>query len=355
MTLYKDKLKIDSNRLKNWDYSCEAVYFITMVTKDRECIFGSVEDGKMILNENGKIVENELLKSIKIRKNWFFHNWIVMPNHIHLLIEIQENKETRIETSDIETSQIKTSHIVETHSSASTSDTSTKNETQSMSTHFAETHCCAPLQNQSLPELSNESNLNTQIETSQIKTSQIKTSHIVETHSSASTFDTSTKNETQSMSTHFAETHCCAPLQNQSLPELSNESNLNTQIETSQIKTSQITTSRIVETHSSASTFDTSTKNETQSMSTHFAETHCCAPLQNQSLQTFSRKPNSISSFVAVFKSITTKQINGFETIWQQNYHDHIVRNYKTFETIYDYIKNNPISWETDSINSQLQ
>ena len=51
MTLYKDKLKIDSNRLKNWDYSSEAVYFITMVTKDRECIFGSIEDGKMILNE----------------------------------------------------------------------------------------------------------------------------------------------------------------------------------------------------------------------------------------------------------------------------------------------------------------
>lgn len=146
MTLYKDKLKIDSNRLRDWDYSSEAVYFITMVTKDRECIFGSVEDGKMILNENGKIVENELLKSIKIRKNWFFHNWIVMPNHIHLLIEIQENMEKRIGTTHIETSQISTSRIVETHSSASTPGTSTTNDTQSLSTYFAETHCCASLQ-----------------------------------------------------------------------------------------------------------------------------------------------------------------------------------------------------------------
>ncbi|MDR6763577.1 REP element-mobilizing transposase RayT [Flavobacterium sp. 2755] len=278
MTLYKDKLKIDSNRLRDWDYSSEAVYFITMVTKDRECIFGSVEDGKMILNENGKIVENELLKSIKIRKNWFFHNWIVMPNHIHLLIEIQGNMEKRIETPHIKTSQISTSRIVETHSSASTSGISTKNEPQSLSTTFAETHCCASLQNQSLSKSSNESNLNV----------PIKTSHIVETHSSASTSGISTTNETQSLSTTFA-------------------------------------------------------------------ETHCCAPLQNKSLQTFSRKPNSISSFVAVFKSVTIKQINGFESIWQQNYHDHIVRNYKTFETIYDYIKNNPISWDTDSINSQLQ
>ncbi len=323
-------------------------------------------------------MENELLKSIKIRKNWFFHNWIVMPNHIHLLIEIQGNMETRVETSQIKTSQINTSHIVETHSSASTSSISTTNETQSLSTTFAETHCCASLQSQSLsklsneplPELSNESNLN----------AQINTSHIVETHSSASTSGTSTTNEPQSLSTIFAETHCCASLQNQSvsqlsnesLPKLLNESNLNTQI-----TTSQINTSHIVETHSSASTSGTSTTNEPQSLSTYFAETHCCAPLQNQSLSklsneslsnssnqslskfanepNLSRKPNSISSFVAIFKSVTTKQINGFETIWQQNYHDHIVRNYKTFETIYDYIKNNPISWDTDSINSQLQ
>lgn len=69
MTLFREKFKIDSHRLKNWDYSSEAVYFITLVTKDRDCIFGTVVDEKMILNENGKIVENELLKSINIRKN----------------------------------------------------------------------------------------------------------------------------------------------------------------------------------------------------------------------------------------------------------------------------------------------
>jgi len=68
MTLFKDKFKIDSNRLKNWDYSSEALYFITIVTKNRKCIFGSVEDNKMVLNKNGQIIENELLRSITIRK-----------------------------------------------------------------------------------------------------------------------------------------------------------------------------------------------------------------------------------------------------------------------------------------------
>ena len=108
MTLFKDKFKIDSNRLRDWDYSSEAIYFITIVSKDRKCIFGSIKDDKMILNENGQIIENELLKSIKIRKNWFFHNWVVMPNHIHLLIEIQNLQEVAA-----------TSNIVKAHSSTS--------------------------------------------------------------------------------------------------------------------------------------------------------------------------------------------------------------------------------------------
>src|SRR5690606_27667369 len=124
---------------------------------------------------------------------------------------------------------------------------------------------------------------------------------------------------------------------------------------------SPIVDSQIVEAHSSASTPSISaTINEaqlthTQSMSTNVAETHSSAPLQNQSLSNFSRKSNSISSFVAIFKSVTTKQINDYESIWQQNFHDHVVRNHKRFETIYNYIKNNPHSWETDSINSKVQ
>jgi REP element-mobilizing transposase RayT len=242
MTLFKDKFKMDSNRLKNWDYSSSAIYFITLVTQDRECVFGSIMEDKMILNKNGQIVENELLKSIKIRKNWFFHNWIVMPNHIHLLIEIQNN-EISTQTNNLHT-QIGRSQI----------------EHQ-------------------------------QIEHQQIECSQIKRSHIVETHSSASTPGTSTTNIASNIGLNIAETHCCASLRN------NHENN------------------------------------------------HA-----NKYGTVLYRKPNSISSFVAIFKSVTTKQINGLDSIWQSNYHDHIVRNHKTFETIYNYIKTNPLSWEMDSM-----
>ena len=57
MPLFKNKYNTESNRLKNWDYSSEAIYFITIVTRNREYIFGSIINEKMILNYKGKIIE----------------------------------------------------------------------------------------------------------------------------------------------------------------------------------------------------------------------------------------------------------------------------------------------------------
>ncbi|MBS7230725.1 hypothetical protein KHA90_06795 [Flavobacterium psychroterrae] len=274
MTLFKDKFKIDSKRLKNWDYSGEAVYFITMVTKNRECIFRSIINDKMILNENGQIVENELLKSIKIRKNWFFHNWIVMPNHIHLLIEIQQ---PRLETQIIDTKIIDTKI----------------DDTKIINTKIINTII-----------------INAKIDGTKNINTKIAHTHIVEAHSSASpssisTTNVATNNEISNLPI-FGETHCCAPLRNRQ------ENN-----------------------------FD---ENFGQNFNQNREHN------QKQLESTLSRKPNSISSFVALFKSVTTRQINGSVSIWQSNYHDHIVRNYKRFETIYNYIKTNPSSWETDSM-----
>ena len=226
MSLFKDKYKTNSNRLKDWDFSSEAIYFLTIVSEKRECIFGHIENDKMILNTSGQIIKNELFKSVEIRDNWIFHNWVIMPNHIHLLVEIAT-------TNPIETNPIETNAV----------------ETHEVETHDVETHCGA-----SLPD------------------------------------------------------------------KLSNK---------------------------------------------------------------LTRKPNSISSFVAIFKSVTTKQIIDLrrdeqsrdaqrrdaqqcvstdcadklsvskEKIWQSNYHDHVVRNNNSFEIIHQYISNNPRNWNNDSINSK--
>ena len=79
-----------SIRLKNYDYSKEGLYFITICTFNRESLFGEIIEGKMILNTVGEIVKYEILKTNEIRKNIEINDWVIMPNHIHFIIEILE-------------------------------------------------------------------------------------------------------------------------------------------------------------------------------------------------------------------------------------------------------------------------
>ena len=75
-------------RLKGYDYSQAGMYFVTICCQNRQCLFGEIENGEMILNEYGQIVCEELVKSAEIRNEIEIHEYIVMPNHIHVIIEI---------------------------------------------------------------------------------------------------------------------------------------------------------------------------------------------------------------------------------------------------------------------------
>ena len=55
---YLNKYRIESIRLKGYDYSSEGAYFITIVTKNREHFFGEIVDGKMIFNGIGIMPKN---------------------------------------------------------------------------------------------------------------------------------------------------------------------------------------------------------------------------------------------------------------------------------------------------------
>ena len=77
-----------SIRLKGYDYSQAGLYFITIVTKNREHLFGKIENGKMILNDAGKMVEKQWLKLPERFKNIKLHEYTVMPNHFHTILEI---------------------------------------------------------------------------------------------------------------------------------------------------------------------------------------------------------------------------------------------------------------------------
>ena len=79
-----------SIRLKGYDYSSVGTYFITICTKNMECLFGEVVEGKMVLNDVGRIVENEWLKTSIIRKNIELDEFIIMSDHMHGIIKITE-------------------------------------------------------------------------------------------------------------------------------------------------------------------------------------------------------------------------------------------------------------------------
>jgi REP element-mobilizing transposase RayT len=62
-----------------------------MVTQHRECNLGEIVNSKMILSDFGKIVENEWFKSFEIRSELILDEFIIMPNHIHAIVEIKSD------------------------------------------------------------------------------------------------------------------------------------------------------------------------------------------------------------------------------------------------------------------------
>ncbi len=84
-----------SIRLQEYDYSQAGGYFVTICTHERKCLFGEVVDGEMELNENGKIVKSEWLKTEEIRDNVSTGEFIIMPNHLHGILFIDEPTDRR--------------------------------------------------------------------------------------------------------------------------------------------------------------------------------------------------------------------------------------------------------------------
>ena len=89
---YKNKYRIASARLQNWDYGWAGAYFITICTKNRTHYFGNIEEGQSKMSSIG-IMADILWHEIKNHaKNIELGEFVVMPNHIHgILILNEEN------------------------------------------------------------------------------------------------------------------------------------------------------------------------------------------------------------------------------------------------------------------------
>jgi putative transposase len=71
-------------------------YFVTICTRDRECLFGEIVDEVMRLNEHGMAVHEEWLKTAELRENVEMEACTVMPNHIHGIIVIHRRGEASV-------------------------------------------------------------------------------------------------------------------------------------------------------------------------------------------------------------------------------------------------------------------
>ncbi len=91
---FKDIYRIETTRLKAWYYTKHGKYFVTICIHRREEFFGEIIDKKMFLSDIGKIADIKLKETEKIRKNMKLDEYVIMPNHIHVIIVII-NVETR--------------------------------------------------------------------------------------------------------------------------------------------------------------------------------------------------------------------------------------------------------------------
>jgi len=88
-------------RLKHYDYSLEGYYFITICTKNRECILSKIKlndnkSYKMTLTSIGEMVDKYIKKIQNIYFNISIDEFIIMPNHIHIILIIHKKENNTV-------------------------------------------------------------------------------------------------------------------------------------------------------------------------------------------------------------------------------------------------------------------
>jgi putative transposase len=88
---FRNKYRVPSARLKNWDYGTNGAYFITICTKEMQHLFGEVVDKKMLLNSLGVLAEEYWAEIVKQFPYVELGNFQIMPNHMHGILIIDKS------------------------------------------------------------------------------------------------------------------------------------------------------------------------------------------------------------------------------------------------------------------------
>ncbi len=79
-----------SIRLKDYDYAELGAYFVTIVTRQRACLFGDVVDGSVVLNKAGRIVDECWMATPTHFDGTELITHVIMPKHVHGIVVIRD-------------------------------------------------------------------------------------------------------------------------------------------------------------------------------------------------------------------------------------------------------------------------
>ena len=80
-----------SLRLPDYDYTAPGAYFITLCTWKKHCLFSEIIKGEINLSVFGNVAVEEWVKTSDIRKEISTDIFVVMPNHIHGIVIINNS------------------------------------------------------------------------------------------------------------------------------------------------------------------------------------------------------------------------------------------------------------------------
>ncbi|UOO77255.1 hypothetical protein LVJ85_01785 [Neisseria sp. Dent CA1/247] len=72
-------------RLPDYDYAAVGGYFVTLCIHGRHNVFGRVENGVMLLNSAGEMVQDVLCELNGHFEGGYLDRYVVMPNHVHFI------------------------------------------------------------------------------------------------------------------------------------------------------------------------------------------------------------------------------------------------------------------------------
>ncbi len=317
MDKYKNKYRIPSARLRGYDYASEGAYFITICTHNREHFFGEIADGKMHLNEIGKLAEKYWAEIPDHFPDVELGNFVIMPNHTHGILIIKKSVGNDISSGD------------EWHDGNPNGQSNGDSDGQS----------------------DGQSDENSAVQTLQCNVS----SRIIPYGDIPSGENPNPHDIPSGDNPHPANIQS-GDIRNENIPDgrifpywdnygdnsnphyIPSGDNPNP----GDLRNDNISDSRIFPAGENPNPGDIRNENNPDGKF-----------IKNEKMAEISPKSGSVSTIIRSYKSAVTKYARAIHADfeWQTRFHDHIIHDAGSFERIQTYIENNPLNWKEDKFS----